>query len=127
MSSSTASSRSTSRWATGIRAWPSGSAGWTSARGSRPGANAPPLRALPRLFHLLTRAVAQLLGVLLAALLGRVRGTLSGVLCHLLAALERLLAGLLRALLHVVGDRPDLLVLHPGGWDQHAGEKADRD
>src|SRR6185437_2895193 len=121
---STASSRTASRSAAGIRAWPHGSGGWTSTRGSRPGADGPALRALPHLFHLLARAVAQLLGVLLAAFLGRLGGALGCVLRHLLAALQSLLPRFLRALLHLVGHRADLLVLDSGGRDEHSGQEA---
>ena len=49
------------------------------------------------------------------------------VLRDLLAVLERLGAGLLDLVLDVVGDAADLLVLHAGGRDQHAGDEADGD
>src|SRR6185295_3336136 len=69
----------------------------------------------------------ELLRVLLPALLDRLLHALGRVLRDLLAVLDGLLAGLLDLVLDVVGHAAELLVLHVGRRDQHAGDEPDRD
>ena len=70
------------------------------------------------------RALLQPVGLLPSLLLRGLLGAVGGLAGHLLAALHGLLAGLLRLLLDLVGDRAQLLVLHPAGWNKQARDEA---
>src|SRR5829696_3198663 len=69
----------------------------------------------------------QLLRLLLTAFLRGLLGALSRILRDLLAALDGLGGRVLDLALHLVGGVADLLVLDPGGGDQHAGYEAGGD
>src|SRR5215217_426555 len=82
---------------------------------------------LLRLLCFLLCGLLELLGVLLTAFLCGLLGAFGGLLRHLLTALAGLLSGLLDLLLDLVRYVAELLVLHPRGGDEHAGQEAHGD
>lgn len=79
---------------------------------------------LHRLLSRVAHGLLQVRGVLRTALLGGLCRGLGGVLRDLLAVFDGFTADVAGLALHLVGDRPDTLVLDPRLRNEHAGEES---